>query len=473
MRLKLLLFCALVCLIVVLAEGRERRASSRRPQGLREQRITRNVRQGNRQSARTRPSSSTRKLSAVKKSSKKSQAARKIKNKTKAKTNASAKSKTKALTTQSVRSASGSGSTTLPLDFQQNFVRTTNNLRWEKSFLASRYGQSFATTTGSRTALTNTANMEYTCKMSIGTPKQIFTILPDTGSSNIWVPGPKCTSKACKIHKKYHPAKSSTYTKVGTAFAITYGSGKVTGTLAKDTVRVAGLAVTNQTFAMTTKEPGSAFVESHFDGILGLGFRSISVDNVKPLVQNMCSEGVISNCVFSICMRGGGSSKRGGALIFGSTNTTAYTGSETYTYTPVTKKGYWQFDLQGFYLGSTKVSGSTQAIVDSGTSLIAAPTSAFNKINKILGCTVTSSGECWMKCSKKVSDVTFVIGGKKFVMAGNKMKLKVRTTKGNTICISAVSDMGTSFWILGDAFIRHFCTVFDVTRSRIGFAASS
>ncbi|XP_034665050.1 lysosomal aspartic protease [Drosophila subobscura] len=451
MRLKLLLFCALVCLIVVLAEGRERRASSRRPQGLRQQRITRNVRQANRQSARTRPSSSTRKLSAVK----------------------NAKSKTKALTTQSVRSASGSGSTTLPLDFQQNFVRTTNNLRWEKSFLASRYGQSFATTTGSRIALTNTANMEYTCKMNIGTPKQIFTILPDTGSSNIWVPGPKCTSRACKIHKKYHPAKSSTYTKVGTAFAITYGSGKVTGTLAKDTVRVAGLAVTNQTFAMTTKEPGTAFVASNFDGILGLGFRSISVDNVKTLVQNMCSEGVISNCVFSICMRGGGNSKRGGALIFGSTNTTAYTGSETYTYTPVTKKGYWQFDLQGFYLGSTKVSGSTQAIVDSGTSLIAAPTSAFNKINKILGCTVTSSGECWMKCSKKVSDVTFVIGGKKFVMAGNKLKLKVRTTKGNTICISAVSDMGTSFWILGDAFIRQFCTVFDVTRSRIGFAASS
>ncbi|XP_017145344.1 lysosomal aspartic protease [Drosophila miranda] len=464
MRLKLLLFCALVCLIVVLTEGRQRKVNSRRSLGLRQQRSQRNERHGSRLAARARPSRGNR-LSAVNKRSRRSQRNRK--------TNANAKakaSKTRASTAQSV--SNGSGYTSLPLDFQQNFVRTTNNLRFEKSFLASRYGQSFATTTG-KTTLRNTANMEYTCKMNIGTPKQSFTVLPDTGSSNIWVPGPKCTDKACKTHTRYHPGKSSTYIKDGKAFAITYGSGSVKGTLARDTVRVAGLAVTNQTFAMTTKEPGTTFTASNFDGILGLGFRSISVDNVKTLVQNMCSQNVISNCVFSICMNGGGSSKRGGVLVFGSTDTSAYTGSEAYTYTPVTKKGYWQFDLQGFYMGDTKVSGSTQAIVDSGTSLIAAPKSIFNKINKILGCTVTSSGECWMSCAKKVSDLTFVIGGKKFVLAGNKLKLKVRTTKGHTICISAVSDMGTNFWILGDAFIRHFCTVFDVTRNRIGFAASS
>ncbi|XP_022214625.2 lysosomal aspartic protease [Drosophila obscura] len=472
MRLKLLLFCALVCLIAVLAEGRDRRANrSHRSLGLRQQRARaqRSVRQGSRQSARARTSSG-RRLNAVKKSSRKS--SRKSSSQRVRQTNANGNAKSKANTAAAQSVSKGSGSISVPIDFQQNFVRTTDNLRWEKSFLASRYGQSFAKTTG-KTTLTNTANIEYTCKMRIGTPKQIFTVLPDTGSSNIWVPGPKCKSEACRRHKRYRPGKSSTYVKDGTAFAITYGAGEVEGKLATDTVGVAGLAVSNQTFAMTTKEPGSTFVSSEFDGILGLGFPSISVDDVTPLVQNMCAQSVISKCVFSICMKGGGSSKRGGVLIFGSTDTSAYTGSNSYTYTPVTKKGYWQFDLKGFYLGDTKVSGSTQAIVDSGTSLIAAPTSAVNKINKILGCTVTSTGECWMKCAKKVPDVTFVIAGKEFVMAGNKLKLKVRTNKGNTICISAVSDMGTSFWILGDAFIRHFCTVFDVTGSRIGFAASS
>lgn len=140
------------------------------------------------------------------------------------------------------------------------------------------------------------------------------------------------------------------------------------GVLAKDTVRIAGLVVTNQTFAMTTKEPGTTFVTSNFDGILGLGYRSIAVDNVKTLVQNMCSEDVITSCKFAICMKGGGSSSRGGAIIFGSSNTSAYSGSNSYTYTPVTKKGYWQFTLQDIYVGGTKVSGSVQAIVDSGTS---------------------------------------------------------------------------------------------------------
>ncbi|EDW80651.1 uncharacterized protein Dwil_GK11643 [Drosophila willistoni] len=472
MRCRLLFVCLLVCLLVLLVESKGRNRRNSRALAVREQKSGNHATaRGNRARvrgnrlrakpgrslAKNKSKSRRRKLNAAKKkrNAKRSKAAK-------------AASKTKKLSS----ARSGAKFIRVPLDFKSNFVRTTDNLRGERAFLSGKYGISFATTSGTAT-LTNVKNMEYTCKMTIGTPAQKFTVLPDTGSSNIWVPGLNCKSKACKNHKRFKPAKSSTFVKNGKAFSITYGSGSVSGRLGQDTVRVAGLAVANQTFAMTTKEPGSTFVSADFDGILGLGYQAISENNVRTIWQNMCSQDVISSCVFSVCMKGGGSSTRGGELIFGSTDTSTYTGSNSYTYTPVTVQGYWQFKLQSVSIGSDETAGESQAICDTGTSLIAAPKKAFAAINKKIGCHTTTSGECWMKCSKKIPDITFKIGGTKFTMAGNKLKLKVKTTKGNTVCISAITYMETSFWILGDAFIRHFCVVFDASKNRIGFATTT
>jgi cathepsin D len=74
-------------------------------------------------------------------------------------------------------------------------------------------------------------NTQYFVDVKIGTPAQTFTVVPDTGSSNLWVYSSKCYNLVCLYHSKYDASKSSTYKANGEKFGITYGSGSISGTV--------------------------------------------------------------------------------------------------------------------------------------------------------------------------------------------------------------------------------------------------
>lgn len=252
---------------------------------------------------------------------------------------------------------------------------------------------------GDAVVLTNYMDAQYYGEIGIGSPPQTFTVIFDTGSSNLWVPSAKCyLSLACYFHRRYKSSKSSTYKEDGTSFAIQYGSGSMEGFLSQDHVTVGDITVKGQVFAEATKEPGLTFVAAKFDGILGLGFKEISVNRVTPVWYNMLDQKLVNEPVFSFWLnRNESDGTRGGELVFGGSDPKHYKGEHVYT--PVTRKGYWQFDL-----GDVTIDGRStgfcakgcSAIADSGTSLLAGPSGIVAEINQAIGATGVVSNECKM-----------------------------------------------------------------------------
>eukprot|EP01084_Bolivina_argentea_P045724 84151_1 len=131
--------------------------------------------------------------------------------------------------------------------------------------LQQKWAPSTVSATG-KVDLYNFKDTQYYGQIAIGTPKQSFLALFDTGSSNLWVPSESCRN--CGAHNKYNSNDSSTYVTNGTEFKIRYGSGQLSGFLSSDMVFVGDLN-DQVTFGEATNEPGITFKEAKFDGIFG------------------------------------------------------------------------------------------------------------------------------------------------------------------------------------------------------------
>ncbi|KAL4312002.1 hypothetical protein GQ457_01G036410 [Hibiscus cannabinus] len=245
-------------------------------------------------------------------------------------------------------------------------------------------------------ALKNYMDAQYFGEIGVGTPPQTFTVVFDTGSSNLWVPSSKCYfSVACYFHSKYKSSHSSTYCKNGTSADIHYGTGSISGFFSQDTVKVGDLVVNNQDFIEATKEPGITFLAAKFDGIFGLGFQEISVGGAVPVWYNMVNQGLVKEPVFSFWLNRNIKDEEGGELVFGGVDSNHYKGEHTHV--PVTQKGYWQFDMGDVLVGGETTgfcSGGCAAIADSGTSMLAGPTTIITQINHAIGAAGVISQEC-------------------------------------------------------------------------------
>ena len=150
------------------------------------------------------------------------------------------------------------------------------------------------------------SNAQYYGTVEIGSPPQKFTVIFDTGSSDLWVPKVRC--KNCGYwfinggKSKYDDTQSSTFTKDGSDFHIQYGDGDVRGYFSIDDVTLADdIIVKKQKFAEMADAGGLGvgYITGKYDGILGLGFEGLSLGGAPTVFKNAIDQGVVAQEMFA------------------------------------------------------------------------------------------------------------------------------------------------------------------------------
>jgi cathepsin D len=332
--------------------------------------------------------------------------------------------------------------------------------------------------------LGNYLDMQYYGPIQIGSPAQEFQVLFDTGSSNLWVPCSQCSSTACRLHERFDCSKSSTCQETNTPFQIQYGSGSMSGHVDYDKVCFEGdtpkLCCAKSGFACATEEPGNAFTSAKFDGILGMGYETISVDHLETPFECVAKD--TSQCaqnLFAFWLNRDDSGRIGGELTLCGMDSNHYVAPITWLPIPDNLEGYWEFVGDGVAVDTTQVAGAnTKMICDSGTSLISGPTEDADKVNQLIGAQYIGNGEYEVDCKKldSLPQVIFTLGGKQFPLTGNDYAVKVKSLFGES-CMSGFFGMDMPpprgpLWILGMNYIGAYYSVFDRGNNRIGFAVS-
>ncbi|KAG0145715.1 hypothetical protein CROQUDRAFT_658385 [Cronartium quercuum f. sp. fusiforme G11] len=353
------------------------------------------------------------------------------------------------------------------------------------------------------------ADSEYYGVVKIGTPPQTFNVILDTGSSDLWILGSSTTSStttstsssSSTFHSSmggigtpgttstitgasFVPTNSSTYKSSTTAFQITYGSGAASGTVATETVTQGSYTVTNQAFAVVTKA-SSGLLSGDVSGIMGMGFTPLASTNAAPFWQsaNIPSFGFGLSRFVNISTTS--DVEPGGIMTLGGPNTTLYTGNINYI--SLKAQTYWLVALDNVMINGQAISnsGSDAVAIDTGTSLIGAPTSIVQAIySNITGsspATGSYKGYYEFPCSSAPS-LSLTFGGISYSIAPDDFNVGTVDESGK-MCLGAIfavesatsSSTTTSLtpaWIVGDSFLKNVYTVFRASPSpaAVGFA---
>ncbi|VIO90620.1 Pepsin A precursor, putative [Brugia malayi] len=320
-------------------------------------------------------------------------------------------------------------------------------------------------------------DMEYVANISLGSPigQQTFLVVLDTGSSNVWIPEVNCVADDCLQKNRFNSSLSKTYQEDGRTWSILYGDGSnAQGLLGKDYFAFGptmkdSLVIPNITFGMARKLSG--FKDDPVDGIVGLAFASIAVDGVTPPLIAAINQSIMKLPLFTVWLdrRGAKENVFGGVFSYGAIDDLNC--DKVIDYEPLSSATFWQFRLRGVKAGQYSITGTWEAISDTGTSLIAGPKSVINQLGAAVKAKYNQNEEMFfLKCDSKPPPVTLIIGSHEYNVQSENYIVMVE----NNTCIFSFFPMeGNGFgptWIFGDPFIRQYCQIYDIGNERIGFA---
>ncbi|KAK8845468.1 hypothetical protein IAR55_006181 [Kwoniella newhampshirensis] len=331
---------------------------------------------------------------------------------------------------------------------------------------------------------------EWYTYITIGSPPQSLAVLPDTGSSDLFVFGPTCASCHLNNHTSFSPLSSSTYTNLSSTLSFVYADGSGASGYASNDVVTFGsgsdsvATSASMNFAIADTVAGDDFAVSQRSGVLGLGLDAMTTmpltdDEIRTkgatLFSRLVRSKSLTEKVLSVRLEKGQQSrgvvtKEGsGQYTLGGVESNYVVGGRAgLTWANVISSGYWGFGLDDISIGASSVlrtdtTTPRRAIIDTGTTLIITSTPASAAIHSRIPSSYQdrSSSIWYIPCSVSfpvVGNVFFTVGGRKFGVPIEDLAWKV-SSQYKGMCISGVQGGMSSFTVLGDMFIKNHYVV--------------
>ena len=309
----------------------------------------------------------------------------------------------------------------------------------------------------------------YWGSIQVGTPAQEFKVIFDTGSGNLILPSDKCDMAGCNPHKKYAPSSSSSSLAVLNergegSTEISFGTGDITGDYYEDQLCIGDSLCSKIRFVGSTRQSASPFSDTPFDGILGLGFRDLSMGDGFNIVDDMNGNGQMPDSTFAVYLTDGGDSE----ITFGGYRPEML--ASDIVWADVTYQSYWQVGVDDitFDNSNTGLCGhkGCQVAVDTGTSMLAGPSHLVNKLSRKLD----ANDDC--SNFDDLPKLGFKIGSKVLNLAPEDYMDKGAQCSFSIMALDVPPPKGPLF-IFGDPFLRRFVTIYDRSGPKVGFAVAN
>jgi pepsin A len=317
------------------------------------------------------------------------------------------------------------------------------------------------------------SNSYYVADIDIGTPDQNFSVIMDTASSILWVPGTHCYCYRM-TGTLYNPDNSSTCEEHNTTFTLAYRNhnakewGTCSGQLATDVVCIADICV-NATFGI------ASYVSNSQYGYCGLAFATLTDLQVMSPVQNMIFNNMLDNPWFTLWLTSTHANDKeiNGQLTLGDYDPQHC--SDKCDWVSLTNAGYYQFEIDQIIVKGNFAASSVQAISDSTSRFIYGPSETISKI--AAGFDAGPTPPYIINCGLRghLPPIIIKINGIEYPVSSNAYIVK--SDDYDNVCGLAFGPLGNEtsgeLWVLGQVWIREYCQVYDMKNKRIGICQNN
>lgn len=341
----------------------------------------------------------------------------------------------------------------------------------------------------------------YNVHIDLGTPRQTFNLLIDTGSSDMWVIGQ--TNKYCYQSKQdttnpdkfdctvsgtYNLNTSTSFVKNNTDFYIKYGDGTIAqGDWAMDVLNFHGQKIENMSF-------GVGHVTNSSMGVLGIGYESNEATNTLKnpytyanLPVKLAQQGVINTPSYSLWLNDINAKK--GSLLFGGVDHAKYIGNlvripilKGTSDGPRPSAFLVAFDslkmTDGTGLSREMMTKPVEALLDSGTSLTYLPSDLAKSTLVAMNAVYNRQIGYYIQSCNLQGSLNYTFSGAKINVPFSSILLPIKTRSGATatfrngdpVCAIGIVPASYPFALLGDTFLRNAYVVYDLKNDEIAIA---